>query len=122
MSGFSLVQKPVLIFVSVGTWFRCLVKMLLEDGREYHWHEMTYLSIWQNCGRRQILCIDTPGCFAPQMQRALEGKPLLSPQDPFAMHSPLLDEIVSVYDKASWSLRAPIRMFEKVRFSYTLPS
>jgi hypothetical protein len=88
----------------------------LPDSKDYRWHEMTYLSIWQNSGRRQILCIDTPDYFAPRMQLALESKPLLSLQDPFAMHSPLLDEIVGVYDMAAWSLRHPIRDFEKVHF------
>lgn len=105
-----------------GTWMRCLVKMILEEplanGKDYRWYEMTFLSKWdKNTGRHQFLCIDTPDYFPRKILGALKGQDHMSVtyyRDPFAMHAPLLDQVVELNDESVWAIRHPIRKIEKV--------
>lgn len=53
---------------AVGTWFRCLVKLLLKGsditrvgkGKDYIWYEMGFFTHWDHSGHCRMLCIDTP--------------------------------------------------------------
>ncbi|KAH8696053.1 hypothetical protein BGW36DRAFT_380134 [Talaromyces proteolyticus] len=103
---------------SYSTWFRCLVKMILDEplpnGKDYKWYEMTIVSRWDFNGQRRILCIDTPDDFPRHMQDALQNKAPDS-RDPFAMHLPLMDQIVRLNDESVWAIRDPIREIEKRR-------
>jgi hypothetical protein len=102
-----------------GTWYRCLVKMIyqhkLPNGKDYQWYEMTFVSRWEALGgSRRILCIDTPEEFQSMLSAILENT-AVNFDDPFAMHIPLLQEIVRLNDKSVWAIRDPIRQVEKVR-------
>jgi hypothetical protein len=103
-----------------GTWYRCLVKMIypykLSTGKDYKWYEMTFVSRWEAPGSEQILCIDTPEDF-PSALSAILGDTAVDFNDPFAMHLPLLQEVVRLNDKSVWAIRDPIRDVEKVGVS-----
>ncbi|CRG90551.1 hypothetical protein PISL3812_07595 [Talaromyces islandicus] len=104
---------------SYSTWYRCLVKMIypykLPDGKDYKWYEMTFVSRWEALGsRQQILCIDTPEELPSTLLTILENT-AVNFDDPFAMHIPLLQEIVRLNDKSVWAIRDPIREVEKRR-------
>jgi hypothetical protein len=117
---------------NAGTWMRCLVKMILDaplpNGKDYKWNEMTFLTRWDRIQQsHQVLCIDTPDHFPKNMQDALRGvgqgggESHMLPSsgvdyfnDPFAMHAPLLDQVVEWNDASVWAIRHPIRTIEKV--------
>lgn len=107
---------------SYSTWFRCLVKLLLEGsditrvgkGKDYIWYEMGFFTHWDHSGHCRILCIDTPENLPSDLQKALKGSPFKR-SNPFAMHIPLLDQIVRLYDDSVWLVRHPVRDIEKNR-------
>ncbi|QKX59133.1 uncharacterized protein TRUGW13939_06264 [Talaromyces rugulosus] len=103
---------------SYSTWYRCLVKMIypykLPTGKDYKWYEMTFVSRWEAPGSEQILCIDTPEDF-PSTLSVILGDTAVDFNDPFAMHVPLLQEVVRLNDKSVWAIRDPIRDVEKRR-------
>lgn len=107
---------------SYSTWFRCLVKLLLEGseitrigkGKDYIWYEMGFFTHWDHSGHCRVLCIDTPENLPSDLQTALKGSPFKR-SDPFAMHIPLLDQIVRLYDHSVWRVRHPVRDIEKSR-------
>lgn len=102
----------------LGTWFRCLVKNVLKNdeprqsGKGYTWYEMGFFTCWDNSGRCRVLCIDTPEDLQSGLETVLQES--LNPRDPFAMHIPLLDQIVKLYDDSVWRVRDPVRDIEKV--------
>ena len=46
----------------------------------------------------------------------LENPNSLNFTDPFAMHMPLIDRVIKMYDISVWSVRDLVRMVEKVSF------
>ncbi|KAI9783530.1 MAG: hypothetical protein M1839_003700 [Geoglossum umbratile] len=106
---------------SYSTWFRCLVKMVLkvdEDAKNYKWYEMGFFTYWDHSSRCKVLCIDTPKDLPSRLMEVLEKSPP-DRRDPFAMHAPLIDQIVRLYDDSVWAIRDPIRKIEKVSPSLT---
>jgi hypothetical protein len=107
------------------TWFRCLVKMLLkadettESGKGYIWYEMGIFTCWDRSGGCKVLCIDTPKELPSKLKEVLV-KSNLDLKDPFAMHAPLIDQIIKLYDDSVWAIRHPIRRIEKVSSSIVL--
>jgi hypothetical protein len=119
-----------------GTWFRCLVKMVRkvqEDpsekekeyvpdekdkekkGKDYTWFEMGIFTRWDDGAKCKVLCVDTPSDLPEKLEAALEKRPShLNFQDPFAMHTDLLDQIMVYYDISVWRVRDPVRVREKV--------
>jgi hypothetical protein len=102
-----------------------LVKLLLKGsnitrigkGKDYIWYEMGFFTHWDNSGHCRVLCIDTPEKLPSDLQTALKGSPFKR-SDPFAMHIPLLDQIVRLYDDSVWQVRHPVRDIEKVLLYY----
>jgi hypothetical protein len=87
------------------------------DDKDYVWYEMGFFSSWRDGGRScRITCIDTP----PELRRGLEAAlrtPSAAPvdfRDPFALHAPLIDQIILQYDMSVWRVRHPVRKIEKV--------
>jgi hypothetical protein len=119
-----------------GTWFRCLVKMVRkvqEDPSEkeaeyvtdkkdkekkrkdYTWFEMGIFTRWDDGAKCKVLCVDTPSDLPEKLEAALKKRPShLNFQDPFAMHTDLLDQIMVYYDISVWRVRDPVRVREKV--------
>ncbi|OCL13491.1 hypothetical protein AOQ84DRAFT_283021, partial [Glonium stellatum] len=99
-----------------GTWFRCLVKTVLEGsettridrGKDYRWYEMGFFTHWDHLGHCRIFCIDTPEKLPSDLQSVLNGPPFKC-NNPFSMHIPLLDQIVRLYDDSVWRVRHPSR-------------
>lgn len=86
----------------------------LPNGKDYKWYEMTFVSCWEALGSTRILSIDTPEDFPFALSKLLKDT-TVDFGDPFAMHIPLLQEIVRLNDKSVWAIRDPIRDVEKVR-------
>lgn len=75
---------------------------------------MNFFSLWEP-GRCTILCVDTPGNFREQLEQHVKSeKGQIDLNDPFALHIPLMDQIITLYDQSVWSIRDLIRRVEKV--------
>jgi hypothetical protein len=75
---------------------------------------MTFYSRWEP-GHCMMLCVDTPDGFQKELKHTLECEQgPLDFNDPFALHMPLMDQIIAVYDRSVWSIRDLIRRVEKV--------
>jgi hypothetical protein len=90
-----------------------------QSGKGYVWYEMGIFTSWNCLGRCRVLCIDTPREL-PSKLRDVLVKTHLNPKDPFAMHAPLIDQIITLYDDSIWAIRHPIRRIEKVSSSIML--
>lgn len=85
------------------------------SGVEYRWHEMTFLSLWtpQNS---QMLCIATPREFNEHLLHTLAYLlPDIDRADPYSLHIPLMEVLLTLYDQSVWSIRDIVRDVEKVR-------
>jgi hypothetical protein len=116
--------------LSLGTWFRCLVKLLNEakDGapssdearKGYVWYEMGFFTHW-NREHYRLLCVDTPMSLQLELKNVLQSQSApLDLWDPFALYAPLIDQIIVLCDKSVWRIRNPIRDIEMVCLSITL--
>jgi hypothetical protein len=123
---------PCNLLRDLGTWFRCLVKMVRKEDKDPHeeeleyvksleakkkgyvWFEMGFFTFWnkENC---QALCVDTPDDLPKRLKGALEKRSSqLEFRDPFAMHADLLDQIILYYEISAWRIRDPVRKLEEV--------
>jgi hypothetical protein len=92
-----------------------------EADEPYKWYEMGFFTYWDHPGLCRVLCIDTPEELQLGLQTVLGNQsPLLELRDPFAMHVPLIDQIILLYDISVWRVRDPVRKFEKVSTSIML--
>lgn len=107
----------LLLTIHPATWLRCLVKITSwreDTGTTYIWHEMNFFGRWEP-GRCMILCVDTPDNFREQLEQAMNSEQGgLDLSDPFVLHIPLMDQIITLYDQSVWSIRDLIRRVEKV--------
>jgi hypothetical protein len=93
-----------------------------QASKPYIWYEMGFFTRWDYPGRCRVLCIDTPEELQSGLETALRSQSsLLELGDPFAMHAPLIDQIILLYDDSVWRVRDPVRKFEKVSTSIMLP-
>lgn len=113
-------RANTLTSTTLGLWFRCLVKVVLKpeegrapDGKPYWWHEMGFFVRW-NPHECKVLCIGTPLALREQLRSTLQESPLLESKDPFAMVSPLFDQIIILYDQSVWRVRNYVRAQEMV--------
>lgn len=101
----------------LGTWFRCLVKSVYptpQGGTGYTWYEMTFFTRWAS-NHCMVVCIDTPDNLLANLEHTLlTGSEELDLRDPFALHIPLMDQIIILYDESVWRIRDMIRRVEKV--------
>ena len=75
---------------------------------------MTFFSRWEP-GHCVMLCVDTPDDFEEELKHAVEcEQEPLDFNDAFALHVPLMDQIINLYDHSVWSIRDLIRRVEKV--------
>lgn len=117
----------------LGTWFRCLVKMVRKVKKDPHekeveyvtditdmkkgytWFEMGIFTRWDGGAKCKVLCVNTPNDLPKKLEAALKKRPSqLDFRDPFAMHTDLLDQIIVYYEISIWRVRDPIRMLEEV--------
>jgi hypothetical protein len=87
------------------------------DGKDYLWYEMGFFSSWGDAGRScRVTCIDTPPVLQTGLEAALQKQSAAAVdfRDPFAMHAPLIDQIIVQYDLSVWRVRHPVRKIEKV--------
>jgi hypothetical protein len=78
---------------------------------------MTFFSRWEP-GHCIVLCVDTPDSLRVRLEQSLATEQgTLDLSDPFALHIPLLDQIIILYDQSVWGIRDLIRRVEKVLLS-----
>ena len=76
---------------------------------------MTFLSLWTPQHTR-ILCIATPREFKEQLQHTLANLSSdMDSVDPYSLHIPLVEVLLTLYDQSVWSIRDLVRDVEKVR-------
>ncbi|ORY18334.1 hypothetical protein BCR34DRAFT_529167 [Clohesyomyces aquaticus] len=101
---------------SYNTWFRLQVKFAPEHlGSNYVWHDMTFVSRW-NPDRCSVLCIGVPNSFQHLLNSTLLSMwSRIPPSEPYSLHVPLIEAIVSMQDSSVWSVRDIVRSIEKDR-------
>src|SRR6185437_4094596 len=82
-----------------------------SEKKGYKWFEMGIYTLWEGRERSKVLCVDTPHDLPKKLALALGGQPGLDFQDPFAMHTNLLDQILVYGDISVWRVRDPVRSF-----------
>lgn len=85
-----------------------------EADKPYIWYEMGFFTYWDYLGPCRVLCIDTPEELQSGLETVLRKQSSLDFRDPFAMHAPLIDQIILQYDISVWRVRHPVRTIEKV--------
>jgi len=91
-----------------------------NSKKDYMWFEMGFFTRWERPDRCRVLCIDTPEKLQSRLETVLREQSPLKFSDPFAMHVPLIDQIILLYDVSVWRVRDPVRKIEKVSTSITL--
>ncbi|KAK2731030.1 hypothetical protein FQN57_003711 [Myotisia sp. PD_48] len=110
---------------SYSTWFRCLIKMVVNESympvyRPYTWYEMTFFTQWNHLGLCRVLCVNTPNQLQLGLSTNLQNIPYqIQHNDPFALHTSLFSQITVLYDESIWKIRNLVRKFEKERLSAT---
>jgi hypothetical protein len=92
-----------------------------QADKTYIWYEMGFFTRWDHSGHCRVICIDTPEDLQSGLEIFLRKHPPLNFSDPFAMHVPLIDQIILQYDLSVWRVRRPVRDIEKVSTSIMLP-
>jgi hypothetical protein len=99
-----------------------------KTDKDYKWYEMGFFTCWDDSGNCRVVCVDTPeelqlglkdffqSHLGPEAALQKQWHPL-NFDDPFAMHIPLIDQIVLRYDESVWLIRDLIRDVETVSTS-----
>jgi hypothetical protein len=86
-----------------------------ENIGQHIWFEMGIFTLWDDAEMCKVLCVDAPFDLPERLAEALGKRPFpLDFQDPFSMHTDLLDQIIVYNDMSMWRIRDPIRNPEKV--------
>lgn len=104
------------------------LKKKAKTEKDYIWYEMGFFTRWDHSGNCRVVCIDTPEELQSGLKNFFQShskpetalpKPPhpLNFKDPFAMHIPLIDQIVMRYDESVWLIRDLIRDVETVSTS-----
>ena len=104
------------------TYFRLIVKLLTNheyQGRvspngviPYQWHEMAFLSS-SSSSSNIMLCFDVPDSLIMDLESCLS----VSPGEitgAYALHIPLLEQLIRLYDRSIWGMARTVRKIEKV--------
>jgi hypothetical protein len=67
-----------------------------DKKKGYEWYEMSIFTRWDYPNKCQVLCVDTPDDLPAKLMKALEKRPALNFQDPFAMHLDLVNQIICI--------------------------
>lgn len=114
-----LLQKQLFLIKRLGTWFRFLIKQTIRDSSgtdaSYVWDNMGFFTNWLSADHQVILCFDLPLALQSTLQSALSSnQDNLSLNDPYSLHTTIVEEVLSLFDISVWSLRDSVRMVEKV--------
>jgi hypothetical protein len=106
----------------VSTYFHLTVRTFLQkhasssnasEVREYIWHAMEFLSFSSN-SRSTMLCFDVAHDVIEALQRTL-SRSTEHLRGPYGLHVPLLEELITLYDRSIWAVATKIRDLERVR-------
>ncbi|KAF2270034.1 hypothetical protein CC78DRAFT_574147 [Lojkania enalia] len=101
---------------SHNTRFRLLIKIVNEHmGSSYTWHEMTFFSHWKP-GQCAMLCIGASSLFQYLLRDSLSRMwTETPPSEPYSLHVPLIEAIISMQNSSVWAVRNIVRSIEKDR-------
>ncbi|KAH0269377.1 hypothetical protein KCU91_g8768, partial [Aureobasidium melanogenum] len=107
--------------VIVSTYLRLIAKTLLSakaqdrdfaptisNAASYRWDEMSFLS-----AKSLLLCFDVPANSITNLYQTLP-KDTDQITGPFALHIPVLEELVKLYDRSVWAMARKVRGIEKL--------
>lgn len=103
--------------LSTDSWFRFLVKVCPSSQTQaihYVWFEMTFFSSWTPT-KCSMLCIGVPPGFVDVLETSISHISTgVIPSDPFSLHIPLIESMISLQNSSVWSIRDIVRSTEKV--------
>lgn len=104
------------------TYFRMIVKTVTEQqpqGRvspgsniTYDWYEMAFLTL-SSATNNLMLCFDVPDKLITGLHTSLLTN-TAEIEGAYALHVPLLEQVVELYDRSIWDIRDTVRKIEKV--------
>lgn len=87
-------------------------------GEPYVWSEMGFFTRWDAPGRCRVLCVDTPRFLQTELlialNKQLPAAIAATLRDPLALHRPLIEQVLVLYDISVWRIRDQVRQIEKV--------
>lgn len=101
------------------SWFRFETKRVFEfhvtGSSKYEWVQLTFFTQFREPGSMAILCLDTPLDLQGALLRAAKKVPIPTCfEDLYGWHCEIVDEVVTAFDEAVWTIRDVVRNFEKV--------
>ena len=111
-------QKQVFLIELLGTWFRFLIKQIRRDSPNtdafYVWDKIGFFTYWLP-DHHVVLCFDLPSALQSRLQSTLSSnQDKFRVNDPYSIHTFIVEEVSSLFDISVWSLRDLVRMVEKV--------
>lgn len=106
-----------------GTWCRFLVKQVSSAGAagaiDYGWYKLNVFTAWRRHARQTMVVVFDipPSAKEAILHRLLRGLHVELLGDPFWMYARLLEEVVSLQDRAVWAVRDRVRATENQRLS-----
>ncbi|KAH0552956.1 hypothetical protein GP486_006846 [Trichoglossum hirsutum] len=102
-----------------GTWFQLLAKRPScgdsARGTPYKWHKMDFVTKWSPPNQNVVLCFSTSRDSQDQLRDALSSRlENRNVCDPYMLHTVIVDEVLSIFDRSVWSLRDLVLSVEKV--------
>lgn len=103
----------------LGTWFRFLIKQVIRESLStdacYVWDKIGFFTTWLPADHHVILCFDLPFALQSRLQSSIiSNQDNISLNDPYSLHTIIVEEVLSLFDISVWSLRDSVRMVEKV--------
>ena len=88
------------------------------DNASYRWHKAGFFTVWQCRKVSVILCFDLPQFLQDSISRSIiSSGTTIRVEDPFAIHSIIVEEIAVLYNRAVWGWRDLVRGLEQNRIS-----
>lgn len=84
----------------------------------WEWFEMGFFVHWKPSQTTTVLCLDTPEKLQSLLGSALRQHGInFDTADPYSLLSPLMDQVIALYDESVWSMRNHVCAAEAVRLS-----
>src|SRR5690348_15807733 len=84
-----------------------------EASSSYTWHKMTFCTT-RSASRCVIMCIDASSSFKGLLKDALVRlEAALPPAEPYSLHLPIVESIITMHDSSVWHARDIVRSVEK---------
>ena len=95
------------------TWFCILVKQITPVHPFYQWHELFFHTRWTPHSN-SVLCFDIPRPIQAKIEERVSSLDSTDLPNLYALHVPVIEEVIQLYNDSVWALRDEIRRVEKV--------